>query len=91
MNTKEKNVPSGQLTKQQKIKVDDWFNKKGRDHLCPICGEKNWITGDHFLTSNVFHEGTVRIDGVAHPQVFIVCGNCAFTRQFMAVPMGLFS
>ena len=91
MNTKEKNVPSGLLTKDQKNQVADWLNTKGRCHWCPVCRENNWFTGDRFLTSSVFHEDAVRIDGVSHPQVFIVCQNCAYTRQFMAVPMGLFS
>lgn len=77
----------GLLTPAEKQTIAKWLNEKSRNYLCPICNTNNWSIGDHLLSSMVFHGGGLVIGGTSYPQFFLVCQNCAFTRNFMAVPV----
>lgn len=78
------------LTQDEKQKIVAWLNEKGVNHSCPFCGQNNWSIGDHLLSGMVHTGGGLVIGGAAYPSAFTVCNNCAYTRQFMAVPIGIF-
>lgn len=81
----------GRLTPQEKQRVIDWLHRKGTTtQQCPVCGTNAWTVGDHLLNGMVHHGGgNVILGGASYPMAFVVCNNCAYTRHFMAVPMGV--
>lgn len=80
---------NGQLTEEETQKFLDWINEKSVDHTCPVCKKNSWSAGSHLLNGMVHTGGALVVGGPAYPAAFIVCKNCAYTRQFMAVPIGL--
>ena len=76
-----------ELTKEQKQKIVSWLDKKGKNHVCPVCLENNWNVADHLLLGMVFSSGGISIGGASYPAVLLVCNNCAYARQFMSVPI----
>ncbi|WP_269581217.1 hypothetical protein [Roseibium sp. Sym1] len=83
------NGKTKKLSSQDKERVITWLNQKGKNHICPVCGENNWVVGDHLLNGMAFSGGKMILGGPSYPMVFILCSNCAYTRQFMAKPIGL--
>ncbi|MGR3456092.1 hypothetical protein [Pseudooceanicola sp.] len=81
----------GSLSKDEKQKVIDWVNEKGVHHNCPVCGSNNWGVGDHLLSGMPYMGGSIVAGGPSYPAAMLVCNNCAYTRHFMAVKIGLFS
>ena len=79
----------GKLSEEQKTKIVSWLNQKVKNHNCPACGTNSWAIGDHLLSNNPFMGGMLVVGGATYPTAFLVCNNCAYIRQFMAVPMGL--
>lgn len=79
----------GKLTQEDKAKVVSWLNEKAKSAHCPVCGVNDWTVGDDLLNGMVFSGGNLIVGGPAYPMAFIVCNNCAYTRQFMAIPIGL--
>lgn len=77
----------GRLTKQEKDRIIGWLNEKGKNHACPVCLSNNWTVGDHLLSGMVSHGANLVLGGPQYPQFFLVCGNCFYTRHFMAVPV----
>lgn len=82
---------NGVITDAENAKIVAWLNKKGVNHSCPICNQNDWSIGSHVISSNVHIANGVMLGGPSYPIVFTVCNNCAYVRQFMAVPMGLLS
>lgn len=80
---------NGQLNKEEKQKITAWLDEKGVNHSCPVCTKNKWTLGDHLISGMVHTGSGVSIGGAAYPTAFLVCTNCAYTRHFMAVPMGL--
>lgn len=80
----------GRLSAAQKEKFVAWLDEKGKDHACPVCKTNSWSIGEHLLNGfvHVPNAGLV-LTGASYPMAFVVCNNCAYTRQFMAVPIGL--
>ena len=80
----------GRLTDKERDKFVAWLNGKGKSHKCPVCEENDWGIGPNFIQGLIYHpNGGVSIGGPSYPQAFIVCNNCAYTRTFMAVQIGL--
>ena len=79
----------GVLTRAEQEKISAHLNEKGKNHNCPVCGENNWTIGEHLLNGMVHTPGSMRIGGPTYPMAFVVCRNCSYLRQFMAVPLGL--
>lgn len=77
----------GVLTPAEKQTISKWLNEKSRNYFCPVCNSNNWAIGDHLLSGMVYHGGGLIIGGASYPQFFLVCQNCAYTRNFMAVPV----
>lgn len=82
---------NGKLTADEKKKIVEWLDDKGRDHSCPVCKQNSWTVADHVMSGVVHTGGGITFGGASYPTVMIVCNNCAYTRQFMAVPVGLFT
>ncbi|WP_415717132.1 hypothetical protein [Roseibium sp.] len=80
---------NGLLSKSDKDKVIAWLDQKGRNHNCPVCSNNNWSIGDHLLSGTAFAGGNIVVGAPAYPMAFIVCSNCAYTRHFMAIPLGI--
>lgn len=80
---------NGILTGEERQKIVAWLNEKGVEHSCPFCNQNNWSIGDHLLSGMIHSGGGLVIGGASYPSVFTVCNNCAYTRQFMAVPIGI--
>lgn len=80
---------NGQLTSGEKEKFLAWVNEKGVNHNCPVCQKNNWTVGDHLLSGMVHTGNGISIGGAAYPTAILVCTNCAYTRNFMALPIGL--
>lgn len=79
----------GKLTKQDQDKVGAWLNEKGSHHACPVCQTNDWIVGEHLINNMAFSGGNLVVGGPTYPTAFVVCTNCAYVRQFMAVPLGI--
>ena len=78
----------GKLSQKEIAKIANWLNEKGKNHLCPVCHTNQWHVGEHLLNALVYHPGgALVLRGPTYPSVFIVCQNCYYTRQFMAVPI----
>lgn len=80
---------NGKLTPADKQKVVDWLNKKGKTANCPVCQANSWMVGDDLINAMLFAGNNVIIGGPTYPMAILVCTNCAYTRHFMAVPIGL--
>jgi len=80
---------NGQLTTKERSKFATWLNEKGKSHKCPVCGENDWAIGAHLLQVPIYIPNIVTMGGASYPLAFIVCNNCAYTRKFMALEIGL--
>lgn len=79
----------GKLTAEEGKKLRDWLQAKTKNYACPVCHTNAWSLGEHLLNGTVFVGGNLIVGGPAYPMAFTVCNNCAYTRTFMAVPIGL--
>lgn len=79
----------GKLTQAERDRFVAWLNSRQKNHQCEVCNSNDWQIGEHLLHGQVFTGGGLVIGGASYPQAFIVCGNCAHIRLFMAVPIGL--
>ena len=79
----------GTLTTEQNEKFLAWLRDRGKSHKCPVCKENDWWIGEHFLLGLIHIPDKIAFGGPSYPQAFIVCNNCAYTRTFMAVQIGL--
>ncbi len=80
---------NGRLTPDDRNQVVQWLQAKGRNHECPVCASNKWMIGDHLVNGQVHVVDGQLPPRESYPQVILVCNNCAYTRYFMAVPMGL--
>lgn len=79
-----------ELSKADRSKIVDWLNTRQKFGDCPVCGTNHWTVGGHLLHGQALGaNGGIIIGGSNYPMAFVVCDNCAYVRQFMAVPMGL--
>jgi hypothetical protein len=79
----------GLLSEAERNRIAAWLGEKGRNHACPVCGENAWAIGAHLISGKVHLGGNLGFGGPTYPQAFIVCGNCAYVRAFMATAMGI--
>ena len=80
---------NGALTNEERKKIENWMNEKGKTHKCPVCDKNEWAVGAHLLQASIYTPETTILGGPSYPLAFIVCINCAYTRKFMAVEIGL--
>jgi hypothetical protein len=82
---------AGKLTAAEKQLVSDWIGKKaGPDLNCPVCGDSNWIIGDHLVQPiTIGDKLTLMLGGIGYPQVMLISQNCGHTLFINAVIIGL--
>ena len=79
----------GILTVVEKQMVAAWLSEKSRNNSCPVCSTSSWSVGGHLLSGKIYRGGNLAFGGPTYPMAFIVCTNCAYVREFMAVQIGL--
>jgi len=79
----------GILTATEKQLIAAWLSTKSKNNACPVCSERSWSIGGHLISGKIYRGGNLSFGGPTYPQAFIVCTNCAYTRYFMAVQIGL--
>ncbi|TVQ35314.1 MAG: hypothetical protein EA356_08050 [Geminicoccaceae bacterium] len=80
---------TGRLSAEDRKLILNWLQSKGKNHDCPVCSSNKWMIGDHLIAGRIHALDPHAIARENYPQVVLVCTNCAHTRYFMAVPMGL--
>lgn len=81
---------NGKLSESDKRQIANWLNERARSNHCPSCGSNNWSMGDDLFNLMPYTGGGMIIGGPTYPVVFLVCNHCAYVRQYMAMPMGIF-
>lgn len=76
------------LDDSQKQTLQDWMKSKHVSANCSACGQNQWVPGD-VISAPVMSGGGVALGGPSVPMVQLICGNCAHTMLFAAVPIGL--
>ncbi len=57
---------------------------------CPICGNPNWLVGDHLVQPVTLGPGSgLMLGGIGYPQVMLISVGCGHTLFFNAVMMGI--
>jgi hypothetical protein len=77
------------LTQEQQAKAVKWLQDKWKDGMCcEVCGEKNWDIKDSLVTPILFRQDSLYF-GTVYPSLSVSCKNCANTKYFDAVKIGL--
>ena len=79
----------GILTVVEKQVIAAWLSEKSRSNSCPVCLASSWSVGGHLLSGKIYRGGNLAFGGPTYPMAFVVCTNCAYVREFMAVQIGL--
>jgi hypothetical protein len=79
----------GKLSTAEQQKIADWLTSKTKSSpFCPICASNNWQIQPHLLQSSIYRPGVgLFVGGEIYPQVAVICGTCAYTRVFAALPI----
>jgi len=80
----------GFFNKKQQQQAIEWLKSKwpSGNLTCESCGTNQWTLADFLVVSPRF-EGGMSIGGAVAPLVMINCNNCANTKHFNAVQMGI--
>ena len=73
------------LTHEQVNKLEQWWDSKGVNRQCPMCGSGQWETGEIMSGTSM----DVDSAGNVLPMAQLVCGNCGYVMMFAAMPIGL--
>jgi len=81
----------GKLTQEEKDRVAAWLTAKAvGDQRCPICGDPNWIIGDHIVQPiTIGANNSLQLGGVGYPNVLVISQRCGYTRFVNAVIIGI--
>jgi hypothetical protein len=89
------NIPSSELTQEQRLTVQKWFDEKmagGVIGKCGMCGSRSWTLVEHLVAPPTWNSGGgMLIGGISFPMVMITCQNCGNTHFHSAVMIGLVS
>lgn len=79
---------AGLLSKEEKDRAIDWLQEKGAEHqaTCSICGNGNWMIGDHVVSAPRFSKGLF-VGGIQYPLIMLICTTCGNTQFLNAVLM----
>jgi len=82
---------AGKLTADEKQLVNDWIEKNASlDLKCPVCGDSNWLVGDHLVQPlTLSARMNLMLSGPGYPQVMLISQKCGHTIFFNAVVIGL--
>ncbi|HAT8958780.1 TPA: hypothetical protein JBA90_14065 [Legionella pneumophila subsp. pneumophila] len=76
------------FNKDKQQKVIDWINAKWNQKKCEVCQHNSWELADFLVVSPRF-EGNLTLGGKVAPHVLVTCKNCANTKFFNAVMVGI--
>jgi len=79
----------GLMTAEENARALAWLNEKTTNFQCPVCNTNQWSIGTHIIAEQIHRGGNVLIGGAIYPMVFVTCSNCAYTRHFNAIQMGV--
>jgi len=71
------------LSHEQVHKLEQWWDSRGVDRKCSMCGNGQWEAGEIISGTDVSGQGNVL------PMVQVVCQNCRYVMMFAAMPIGL--
>lgn len=77
------------ITEDQAKRILDWLNRKWPGHKCDVCGENDWSLAEDLVTPLVISGKDIQAGGVSYPMAMVICSNCAQTKFFNAVRIGL--
>lgn len=83
---------TGKLTEEEKQNAAAWVNRfwVGRSDACPICGDTEWIIGDHLVQPITLGPNSgLLLWGTGYPQAMVISAKCGYTIFINAVMMGL--
>ncbi len=63
-----------------------WMKKKV-PMGCPMCGSKDWYTGDEVDLEKWERPGTIKLSGSGTRVFLAICSNCFFTAPFASEPI----
>lgn len=77
------------LTDGEKKKIVAFLKSKGSRGVCPKCGHKTLLVGEHLVVSPIFSpKGGMSLGGKVYPMAMLICENCYHVDYHMVVPMG---
>ncbi|HEX4295068.1 MAG TPA: hypothetical protein VHZ29_13115 [Rhizomicrobium sp.] len=81
--------PDGKLTPEEFGLAAAWLAEKTKNYTCPVCDTNNWGIVGNMLQESVYSEGSLLVGGSVYPMIAVSCMNCAYTRHFNAIQMGI--
>lgn len=69
----------------QKWLEKKWINKRN----CEVCNCDQWAVADFLVEFNEYDLLNVKDEIALHPMVLLMCTNCANTKTFNAIIMGM--
>jgi hypothetical protein len=82
---------TNKLSEDEKERVKAWLREKWRNPaICPICGSKEWLVGDHLVQPiTMGKDRGLQLGGISYPQVMVISPTCGYTMFLNAVVVGL--
>lgn len=75
--------------KEKQDKAINWINSKWTVKTCEVCQHNVWEVSDFIIVSPRFEGGGISLGGQVAPHIMVTCKNCANTKFFNAVMMGI--
>lgn len=81
----------GTLTDEEKGRVRDHLQAQGIPlPICPFCGRRDWIVGDHLVQAVTLGQNAeLKLGGIGYPQVMLISPKCGYTALMNAVIAGV--
>jgi hypothetical protein len=84
---------AGKLSPEEKQKALDWVNRhwEGRSQACPICGNSQWVIGEHLVQPITLGEKHHLMlgGGPGYPLIQVISIPCGYTVFVNAVIAGV--
>jgi hypothetical protein len=84
---------AGLLTEAEKKKIQEWFERFGKNLACPVCKATKWMVFDRFVSPMVLG-GAKRNElnlGIIQPSFVLTCANCGNNHFISALATKVFS
>ncbi len=86
-------APGGRyiLSDEQQNQIKEWVADKSANTSgdCPVCGENAWRAEEEVVMCPVLPMPPSDRPAAVYPMFILVCSNCAYVMQFMALQAGL--
>jgi len=78
------------LSVENEKKVADWLTAKCPNLACEVCGTRHWSIAKDIVVPVPLKGNSLMLGGGnSYPQVQIICSNCANTKYFNTVVIGI--